>query len=391
MTDEERESFIAAQAAEFEPDPEDNANPVTYYTDINKLFNHDYHTLITGKTGAGKTTLLLSLLKLFLEKGVTVLHRDDGGLEFIYLACQFKTRVFIPDDPEVSITFTGLNVEVVKFRHPQEIIDAVWKYDYPYNVIVYDVFSLSSAQQAKFYSTLFKYLIFKLQQMKKQYKRKVVFSIDEMNDIDPPRGKGSVEFAGVRADLDKNLKKIRKHKVQLIASSHRFNQISLDTRSQFEMKFIKKCYGYDIWDFLSKNLVSSNNKTFWKMLRKILMLPRNQFVLFDENNKFDFHFMKDIPRHYDNKGYPMTEEEAFEHPERESPLDVEALGSLPEKTKEENGKSAYEKHFFNLMELAEQKGISVEKIAKATKTTSQNLYRLRKKHTEKANRDEVEG
>jgi hypothetical protein len=356
MDDNDRETYIQAQVRNVS-DAEELLPRVQEFTDISTIFSIDGHILISGKTGSGKTTLQMTVIKKFLDNGTVVLHRDDGGLEFIYLAAYVKTRIFIPDDPNVTLELIGFDADIVKFKSPEEIVDAVWQYDYPYNVIVYDVFCLSSAQKAKFYSQLFFYLIFMLQQKRKSEKRHVVFSIDELNDLIPPRGKGSPEFAITRADVELNIRKIRKHKVKLIATSHRFNQIGLDTRSQFEIKLIKKCYGYDIWSFLSQNLISSNNKTFWRMMKRVLTMPRNEFIMFDENNFFDRKTYPDIPR--------------------DPALDIEALGSLPMPNKESKSDVAMKKHAKKLIQVCHDEfHMSYDEIGKKAGISHQQISNI---------------
>lgn len=270
----------------------------------------------------------------------------------------------MPNDPNISLEFIGFDADIVKFDDPGEIIEKVWQYDYLYNVIVYDVYSLYAVQKAKFYSKLFMTLIFKLQQMRNAYKQRVVFGIDELNDIIPPRGKGSPEFNVTRSDVEQNIRKLGKHKVQVVASSHRFNQIGLDTRSQFDQIYIKKSYGYDAWDFLSKNLVTSNNKTFWRMMKLITTLPKNEFLLFDENRNFDRYVFPDIPRTLPNG----------------TSVDIEALGSLPLQTKEQKAQDVSLGRLVKLIDnLVSSKRMELEEACSIAGISHQYYYSLKHK------------
>lgn len=365
-TEGERESYIQRQMNKISDDYElpPQVQHVQTFTDVNRLFETDQHGLIEGRTRYGKTTLKLTLLKKFINRGVTVLDRDDGGLEFRYLASYVPSRVFIPNDPNISFDLLGFKADVVKFDNPMEIIDQVWRYDYPYNVIVYDVFSMYAAQKAEFYSKLFMGMIFKLQQMRDSYKRRVVFGVDELNDLIPPRGKGSREFGITRSDIEMNIRKIGKHKVQLIGTSHRFNQIGIDTRSQFDQIYIKKSYGYDAWDFLSKNLIASNNKTFWRMMKLITTLPKNEFVFFDENRNFDRYSFPDIPRSLPNG----------------TVVDVEALGSLELKTKEKKAQDVSQFRLVKLIDnLVSTKRMELEEACSIAGFSHQRYYGLKRK------------
>jgi len=318
---------------------------------------------------SGKTTLQITLLKKFLERNRVVLFRDDGGLEFPYLSAYYDTRIFIPNEKSIELDLIGFKADIVRFNDPREIISQVYDYSYPLNVIVYDVFCDTARQRAIFYSKLFMGLIGSLQRKRKSQKRKMVFGIDELNDLIPPRGKGSVEASITRADIEMNIRKIRKHKVQIIASSHRFNQIGVDTRSQMEQIYFKKSYGYDVWDFLSKNLITSNSKTFWGMVKRMLTLPRNQFVLFDENRHFDLYTFPDIPR--------------------DPNIDIEAIGSIPIESKDKN--AIYRQRYLAWMELVQSSKmflkekeemipITIKWAAEHDKVTASNIYSLKQKH-----------
>lgn len=361
MAPKQREEYINIQASKAE---DFDTSHVQEFTDANKLFYSDFHALLVGKTRQGKTTLLTTMLKRFLDKDreTTILHRDDGGLEFLYLARYYPTRVFIPNDENIELIPVGFKCDIVRFDNPQEIIKKVWQYDYPFNVIVYDVYSLNAATKAKFYSELFMRLLFHVQQMRKNAKKPVIFSIDELNDLVPPKGKGNPEMALTRSDVEQNIRKLGKHKVRLIGSAHRFNQIGLDTRSQFEQVYIKKCYGYDAWDFFTKNLATSNKSTFWKVLKHVLKMPRNEFLLFDENQQYDFYKFPDIPRPDPNK------------------IDIEAIGSLPLKTKEEKNETMFRTRFLKATAELSKLGLSDAEICRRLEISPTNYNQIKNRN-----------
>jgi len=359
MNPKERDIYINAQADK----AEDYTEPVQNFTDANKLYYSDFHALLVGKTRQGKTSLLTTIEKNFLDlnKETTILHRDDGGLEFLYLAQYYPTRVFIPNDEAIKLEPFGFTCDIVPFDSPKEIIQKVFQYDYPFNVIVYDVFSLNAAQKARFYSELFMRMLFHVQQKRKSEKKPLIFSIDELNDLIPPKGKGNPEMALTRSDVEQNIRKLGKHKVRLIGSAHRFNQVGLDTRSQFEQVYVKKCYGYDAWDFFTKNLATSNKTTFWKVLKHVLKMPRNEFLLFDENQQYDFYKFPDIPRPDPNK------------------VDIEALGSLTVEPKDDKSQSAANKYLWRLVKALEKEEWTDSEIAKTIGTTPQNFNQMKQK------------
>lgn len=288
------ETYLASVFSKVPDEPPAN---VLSFTEVQNVFHSDGHSLIVGRTGYGKTTLLLTLLKRFLDDHWKVLYRDDGGCEFGYLSRYFKTQIFIPEGEDIKLNVRGFVPDVVRTNSPKKIIEMTYANNYPLNVIVFDAYVVNPAVSAKFYSKLFMELIHKCQQTPRRKKQRLIFSIDELNDLIAPHGRG---MTGTHESLlglfETNVRKLRKHKVRLISSTHRFTQLSVNVRSQCDHIFVKKCYGADIWDFMSRALITANNKTFWKVLRYVISMPRNVFMYFDPNGKFDFHTFLDIPR-----------------------------------------------------------------------------------------------
>lgn len=269
---------------------------VMQFTDMGKFFQGGMHALIVGITGSGKTTLLLSLLDALLERGHTVLARDDGGLESLNLLYKYPMRIWIPEGCKLELD-TAYKHEVTTFdwNNPMEILDRV--YEYPFNLVVFDAFCIDPGLSAKFYADLFRYLIFKCMQTPVNKKKKLIFSIDELNDLIQPKGyELSAQHSSVRSLIEYNIRKLRKHKVTLIASTHRFTQLGISVRSQFSYIFMKQSYGWDAWDFISKSLATQNNKVFWATLKDISSFGREYFYLFDYKNNFDKYTFTDIHR-----------------------------------------------------------------------------------------------
>jgi len=330
-----------------------NHREIQYYTHgLDDLYNQMLHSLTNGLTGAGKTTLMLSILREYIDRGAYVLYRDDGKKEFRYLAYHFPhdTRIWIPNDKNCELTLFGIphEVEIAKFDTAQDIINQVYKFDKQLNVIVYDPYSRPGPEgwkmKSDFYSMLFESLLLKVQGLRDSDKKHLIFNIDELNDLIPPMGKGTTG-SSVRAAIEVDIRKLRGHNVQLFGSTHRFNQISIDTRSQMKNIFLKQSYGWDTYSFLSHNLISSSPKTFWGLLKKVSQMPANTYLLFDKNRNFDLCTFPDIPR-------PPG-------------LDCECIGTLPEvedkKTKIQNRRLAFMYYY--------GKGWSHGQIAKATGAT----------------------
>jgi len=316
---EKAEAYMATVLSQVPDAPVD----VQTFTDINDLFEGDGHILIEGKTGYGKTTLLLTLLKRFLDDGWKVLYRDDAGCEFGDLAKYFKTQIFIPEGEGISLTIRGFDADIVRTNSPKKIIDMTYKGNYPLNIIVFDAYVVNPAVSAKFFAKLFMQLIHKCQQTPRRKKQPLIFSIDELNDLIAPHGRG---ITGAHESLlglfEVNTRKFRKHKVKLISTTHRFTQISINVRSQCDHIIVKKSYGADIWDFMSRALVTANNKTFWKVLRKVIAMPPNMFLYFDPNGHFDFLTFLDIPRDPNIDVEPLGVVEALEKDQKKIKMNV---------------------------------------------------------------------
>ncbi len=274
------------------------------FTDLGRFFQGGMHGLVVGITGSGKTTLLLSLLDALLDRGYTVLARDDGGLESINLMHKVPMRIWVPEGCKLEMN-TGHKHDIATFdwKQPMEILERV--NEYPFNLVVFDAFCIDPGTSALFYSTLFRSLIFRCMQTPPAKKKKLIFSIDELNDLIQPKGfELSNQHSSVRNLIEYNIRKLRKHKVTLLATTHRFTQLGISVRSQFSYIFMKQSYGWDAWDFISKSLATQNNKVFWATLKDISSFDRRYFYLFDYKNNFDKYNFNDI--HREEIEYEMT-------------------------------------------------------------------------------------
>ena len=265
------------------------------YVNWTKFLEGGYHTLLHGRTGAGKTTLLLTLLKVLYRNGHRVLMRDDGGLEFIHLLHEIPMIIWIPAGCSLEID-TDLLHEVRRFSDHKEILDNVYT-GLRFQVIVYDAYCVDPSPAAGFYSDLFKELIYRCMQTSRGQKEPLVFSFDELNDLIQPQGRGlTKEHSRVKHILEYNVRKLRKHRVTLIASTHRFNQIGINVRSQFSYILIKQSYGSDVYDFINKNLVTAADNQFWSILRDLTSMDPWYVYVFDYKNNFDKLVFPDIQR-----------------------------------------------------------------------------------------------
>ncbi len=287
------------------------------YGSLHKFLQGGYHTLLHGMTGAGKTTLVLTLLKWLHQHGHRILYRDDGGLEFLHLAGTIPMQVWIPKDCTLDVTYQQ-KIEDPPIHQPQidtlpntpgELLDKAYHQPPRFHVIVYDAYCLDPALSATFYSNLFKELIYRSMQTSKRKKKSLVFSFDELNDLIQPKGHSLTKTHGNLIQiLSYNIRKLRKHRVTLLASSHRFNQLNINVRSQFSYIMIKRSYGKDVIDFMSNNLVSVSNDVFWHMVNDIQKMHPKYVYVFDPVNNYDKLIFPDIPRlDYDDKKTGLLE------------------------------------------------------------------------------------
>lgn len=266
------------------------------FTDLDTFYKGGRHGLIAGGTGAGKTTLLLTLQSRLLDMGHTILSRDDGGLEALYLLPKTPIRVWVPDGCELRLS-TPYKCDVTHFdwKRPGEILDRV--HEYKYNLVVFDAYCIDPATSAMFWSSLFRQLIFTCMQTPRSKKRKLIFSVDELNDLIQGRG-GELtnEHKAVKALITYNMRKLRKHEVTMLASTHRFADIGSGPLSNFSYIYVKQVKGYDAYDFLSKSLTMQNKEVFWATAKDLSRLETEYFYLFDYRGHFDKYTFSDIRR-----------------------------------------------------------------------------------------------
>ena len=277
------------------------------------FYEGGYHSLLHGKTGAGKTTLLMSLLGRLHKAGHRILHRDDGNREFLYLAPHIPMVVWHPEGTvfELKAPHRYPKVEIRTFTTPDEILEAAYTTPQRFHAILYDCYCIQPGPQARFYSEFFKTLIFRCMQAEyedwddddedeeegDEVRTPLVASFDEINDLIPPRGKSiSQDHADVLRQIVQNIRKLRKYRVTLIATVHRFNQLDLDVRSQFSYYFIKKSHGKDIYDFMNQNLWTVTAQSYQAAMRFVTSMPRDHVLLFDGDGNYDKYKWDDIPR-----------------------------------------------------------------------------------------------
>lgn len=283
------------------------------YTDLATLFSGGKHALLIGMTGSGKTTLLYFLLDVFLKRGYKVIYRDDTGLEFLlffkYLSeCydDILLNVYYPNECKfiVKEQWDNLYLEAFDWCDTEELVFKIMK-DEPQksiNVIVFDKFNPYPELSAKFWSDFFLHFILYVSDLPFEAKQKIVLSLDELNDIIQSNQAQLTEMHGkLRGLFEYNLRKVRKHKVTILATTHRMRMMTRNSTSQFAYNIVKQSEGADIYDFLNRKLIAIKSKTFWAILHDIITLEPHYFYLFDYKGNFDKITFPDILAPYRNQ------------------------------------------------------------------------------------------
>jgi len=284
---------------------EDLMLPVKTFADLSKVLEVGYHSVIFGKTRSGKTVLLQNLDVDHVLHGYKVIHRDDGGLEFLKVADKVDITVWKPKDCKFECN--AVYIENYDWKNPSKLVKDLLKTSDPYNVVLFDVYCNDKSLYAMFWSDFLNAFITHLMKLHVSKKEHLVLSIDELNDIlTSKQHEITKAHASLKAMIDFNLRKLRKHRVKLIATAHRPNQLTRDIRAQFDYIFVKRSYGYDMYDLLNRELVDIDAKTFWGILKKIKTLPVNQALVFDYDGKFD---LMEVPKLKDKIPYFEVEGE----------------------------------------------------------------------------------
>jgi len=220
--------------------------------------------------------------------------RDDGGLDFLYLCREIPMKVWVPK----GCSFECDEVEEIQFfNEPEEVLEGAYSDPLRFHAVLYDCYCTGPQPAARFYSDLLKQLIYRCMQTERGAKDPLVFSFDELNDLVQPKGyELSKQHGGLRPMLEYNVRKLRKHRVTLLATTHRFNQVSLNVRSQFSYIMLKQSYGKDVYDFVSANMVTVQGRAFWAMITALTTMSPDLVYVFDYKNSYDRVKIPDIPR-----------------------------------------------------------------------------------------------
>jgi len=270
---------------------------VVSYADIKPFLEGGKHGLIAGQTGKGKTNLQIHIEGELLDRGFKVIHRDDGGEAYVYNMPRTETILWIPKikhwkydlifpkgiNPDYDFRFFGL-----KDYQIDQMIEEIYTSSEPYHVILFHFFDREPKQESLFMSKFLMGLIWFVKRLPTWEKNKMFLSCDQLNDIlNPSYARGEPIVREAIHNLEYSLQNLRKHKVSLLISTHRFMDITKSSRFNFSYYFIKKMKVYEIWDWLNKELIDIPTPLFTFIVHHIKEIKPNQIIFFDEDGNYD--------------------------------------------------------------------------------------------------------
>ena len=295
MSEAEFERWLLEQLERVEP-IEAEVKP---FADPGRLFDYT-HCWLLGKTGAGKSVLLHWLHKLAVDRGFKVIHRDDGGMGWLKLtkgpgAIKGRIIAWAPehDGDACEVEIRAPNVEVRHFpiTDPSWLIEQILDSEDNYHAILLfnTLDAKSKPYEVVFWEGFLSYFLDRLATMHPSEKGDVILSFDELNDIVQPRGfeLGDV-YRRLRAMLEFHIRKVRKHHVKLMFTSHRVKDIPPGIRNNVDFLIIKRMkYMYDVYVALNYMLVTLR-KLFWRILARIKAMGPDEFFMIDPDGNWDF-------------------------------------------------------------------------------------------------------
>lgn len=233
----------------------------------------------------------------FVDHDFKVIHRDDGGHDYLKLADLTPITVWYPEKCKFICEHPNLTLRTFNHEKPADLVaNLISAKRERFNVVLLDTFVLDWELSADFWCGFLKAFITAMMQLDITEKTKIVLSVDELNDLIQPAHFQLTEVHNeVRAMIELCIRKLRKHGVKLVATAHRPNQLTRNIRSEFSFGLVKQCCGSDLYNFLNHELVHISGKVFWKVLKDIKDLTPQFFYLFDKKGNFDKFTLPNLP------------------------------------------------------------------------------------------------
>jgi len=238
---------------------------------LNTFFNYGKHLLVCGQSGSGKTSTLLLLVKLFTDNGETIIWRDDSSMEALSLVNVYKMKIFVPQG--CKIYFEHPNVTYIEYDINN--LNTIWNKIEKgcIHVIEFDLFTMDMTYFIEFWSRFF----FELYKWKNtRPSLPLAFFTDELNDLCPSVRRGYIpRQLTLSSNIFFSMKKFRKSKLRLVASTHGFGDIHKPVREAFNFYILKKMSEGEVPDIL------------WRFTKLVQKLQQNQMLIIDEEHSFN--------------------------------------------------------------------------------------------------------
>jgi len=238
---------------------------------LNTFFNYGKHLLVCGASGSGKTSTLLLLVKLFLDNGETVIWRDDSSMEALSLVSVYKLKIFVPTG--CKIYYDHPNIEYVEYdiTNLNTIFTKIEKGKI--HVVEFDLFTMDMTFFIEFWSRFF-YELYKWKNTRPSLP--IAFFTDELNDLAPSVRRGYIpRQLTLSSNIFFSLKKFRKEKVRMVASTHGYTDIHKPVREAFNFYILKKMSEGEVPDIL------------WRFTKLVQKLHLDQMLIIDEEHSFN--------------------------------------------------------------------------------------------------------
>ena len=259
------------------------------YVNLKPIIYPGKHILVTGGAGSGKTSTLLLLAKLFYDNNETIIWRDDSSLEFLSLADEVAIKVFVPRN--CKLNYTNPNVEFFEYD-PKNIFSILNNLDQQkINAVLFDLFCFDIGKFIKFWKDFF-YALYKWKRTKMG--TAVTFFTDELNDLAAGARRGYIpKQLSLASNIFFSLKKYRKEKIRLVASTHGFNDLHKPVRDSFNFYIIRKMRREAVPDRfanythlieklnIDEGIVVDEEGAFNRMNFALYVKPRNINVTFE--------------------------------------------------------------------------------------------------------------
>lgn len=246
---------------------------------LTKFFEYGKHQLICGSSGAGKTSTLLLMVKLLMDNGETIIWRDDSSMEALSLVEKYKLRIFVPAG--CRIYYQHPNIEYVEYD-PTKLTPTVFdKLEKGYvHVIEFDLFTMDMTFFIDFWSRFF-YEFYKWKNTRPHWP--MAFFTDELNDLAPSVRRGYIpRQLQLSSQIFFSLKKFRKERIRLVASTHGYGDIHKPVREAFNFYLLKKMSEGEVPDIL------------WRFTKMVQKLQLDEMVIIDEEHSFNRMHIKEF-------------------------------------------------------------------------------------------------